>query len=162
YEIIRIGPPDAKLAEEMVERYLMAYARRLDDRQLEQLLSKRRSARGYLIAGEELRQTQRFEDLDAAVKELGGLDGEDALAERALARINSGRPWANEVLLAMAASEMGLPDETLQQLARENGATGRQIEISLLRESIGEYATDIAGRLLLVNPAFRRAILGSS
>nr|WP_225024842.1 DUF4062 domain-containing protein [Bradyrhizobium septentrionale] len=162
YGIIRIALPDAKLAQEIIERYLMAYARRLDDDQLGQLLSMRRSARGYLIAGEELRQTQRFEDLDAAVRELGSLEGDEALAERALARIMSGRPWADEVLLAIAASEIGLPDETLQQLARENGGTGRQIEISLLRESIGEYATDGAGRLLLINPAFRRVILGRS
>ena len=159
YGIIRIGPPDAKLTQEIIERYLMAYARRLDDRQLGRLLSKRRSARGYLIAGEEVRQTQRFEDLDAAVEELGGLEGDEALAKRALARIKGGRPWANEVLLAIAASEMGLPDETLQQLARENGGMGRQIEISLLRESIGEYATDSAGRLLIINSAFRRGIL---
>ena len=159
YGIIRIGPPDAKLTQEIIERYLMAYARRLDDRQLGRLLSKRRSARGYLIAGEEVRQTQRFEDLDAAVEELGGLEGDEPLAKRALARIKGGRPWANEVLLAIAASEMGLPDETLQQLARENGGMGRQIEISLLRESIGEYATDSAGRLLIINSAFRRGIL---
>ncbi|MBG0802212.1 DUF4062 domain-containing protein [Methylocystis sp. H4A] len=159
YASVDIGPPDARLAQEMIERYLLAYARRLDEPQLAQLLSKRRSARGYLIAGEELRQTQRFEDLDASVSELGTLGDDEALARRALARILDGRPWAKEVILAVAVSEMGIPDETLCQLAQTSGGTGRQIDISLLREAVGEYATNNAGRLLFVNDVFRRIIL---
>jgi hypothetical protein len=159
YKIINIGSPDTQLAREMIERSLLVHARRLDDRQLGQLLSKRRSARDYLIVSEELRQTQRFEDLDAAVEELGALDGSDALADRALARIAQGRPWADEILLALAASEVGLADETLRQIARSCRARGALIDIRLLREAIGDYATEAAGRTLLVNPAFRDAIL---
>src|SRR5262249_19744695 len=120
-----------------------------------------RSARGYLIVSEEIRQTQRFEDLDAAVEELAALDGSDALAERALARVLTGRPWAGELLLALAASEVGLADETLRPIARDSGARGAQIDIRLLREAIGDYAAEAAGRTLLVNPAFRKAILKS-
>jgi hypothetical protein len=161
YQVVHIGPPDRHLAREMIERSLIAYARRLDDRQLGELLSRRRSARGYLIVSEEIRQTQRFEDLDAAVEELAALDGSDALAERALARVLYSRPWAGELLLALAASEVGLADETLRQIARDSGARGAQIDIRLLREAIGEYATEAAGRTLLVNSAFRDAILKS-
>jgi len=161
YQVVGIGLPDRNLAREMIERSLIAYARRLDDRQLGQLLSKGRSARGYLIVSEEIRQTQRFEDLDAAVEELAALDGSDALAERALARVLHGRPWAGELLLALAASEVGLADDTLRQIARDSGARGAQIDIRLLREAIGDYATEAAGRTLLVNSAFRHAILKS-
>jgi len=159
YHVVDIGPPDRRLAREMVQRSLIVHARRLDDRQLGQLLSKGRSARGYLIVSEELRQTQRFEDLDAAVAELAALDGSDALAGRALDRVLHSRPWAGELLLALAASEVGLADETLRQLARDRGARGSQLDIRLLRETIGDYATEVAGRTMLVNSAFRRAIL---
>jgi nephrocystin-3 len=161
YQVVDIRPLDRDLAREMIERNLIAYGRRLDDRQLKQLLSRGRSARGYLIVSEEIRQTQRFEDLDAAVEELAALNGSDALAERALARVLNGRPWASELLLALAASEVGLADETLRQIARNSGARGAQIDIRLLREAIGDYATEAAGRTLLVNSAFRQAILKS-
>lgn len=159
YQVINIGPPDPRLAREMIERSLIVYARRLDDPQLGRLLSKSRSARGYLIVSEEIRQTQRFEDLDASVEELASLDGSDALAGWALDRVLHSRPWAGELLLALAASEVGLADETLQQIARDSGARGAQLDIRLLRETIGDYATEVAGRTLLVNSAFRRAIL---
>lgn len=161
YHVVNIGPPDRHLAREMIERSLMAYARRLDDQPLRQLLSRDRSARDYLILSEEVRQTQRFEDLDAAVEELAALDGSDALAGRALARVLQGRPWASELLLALAASEVGLSDETLQQIARDGGERGAPIDIRLLREAIGDYATEAAGRTLLMNSAFRRVILES-
>jgi hypothetical protein len=161
YRVVNIGPPDRNLAREMIERNLIAYGRRLDDRQLEQLLLKGRSARGYQILSEEIRQTQRFEDLNAAVEELAALDGSDALAERALARVLSSRPWAGELLLALAASEVGLADDTLRQIAQDSGARGAQMDIRLLREAIGDYATEAAGRTLLSNSAFRQAILKS-
>ncbi len=161
YQVVDIRPPDQHLAREMIERSLIAYARRLDDQQLEQLLSRDRSARGYQIVSEEIRQTQRFEDLDAAVEELAALSGSDALAERALTRVLRGRPWASELLLALAASEVGLADETLRHIAQNSGARGAQIDICLLREAIGDYATEAAGRTLLVNSAFRQAIVKS-
>ncbi|MDB5601169.1 MAG: tetratricopeptide repeat domain containing protein [Xanthobacteraceae bacterium] len=159
YKIINLGPPDPRLAREMIERRLLLYARRLDDWQLGLLVTDRRSARDYLIVSEELRQTQRFEDLDTAVGELAALTRPEALADRALARITCGRPWADEVLLALAVTEVGLADETLGQIAQANGARGALVDIRLLREAIGDYATEAAGRTLLVNPAFRDAIL---
>jgi hypothetical protein len=161
YKVIDVGPPDPQLAREMIERSLLLYARRLDERQLGLLLSKRRSARDYLTLSEEIRQTQRFEDLDAAVEELTGLSASEALADRALRRIVRGRAWAEELLLALAVAEVGLADETLGQIARTSGGRGAPIEIRLLREAVGDYATEAAGRTLLVNPTFRDAILGS-
>ena len=159
YQVIPMEPPDKTFSRTMIERRLLVYGRRLDDRQLGRLVSKSRSARESLILGEEVRQTQRFEDLDASVEEVAALDGSDALAKRGLARVLNGRAWAGELLLALAASEIGLADETLSQIARDQGARGAQLDIRLLREAIGDYATEAAGRTVLVNPAFRRAIL---
>ena len=104
---------------------------------------------------------QRFEDLDAAVEELAALGGSDALSERALARVLRGRSWASEPLLALAVSEVGLADDMLQHIARNSGARGAQIDIRLLREALGDYVTEAAGRMLLVNSAFRQAIIKS-
>lgn len=159
YSVIPMEPPDKAFSRTMIERRLLVYGRRLDGRQLGCLVSKSRSARDSLILSEEVRQTQRCEDLDASIEELAALDGSDALAGRGLARVLNGRAWAGQLLLALATSEIGLSDETLRQIARDQGARGAQLDIRLLREAIGDYATEAVGRTVLVNPAFRRVIL---
>lgn len=89
YDVIRLGVPDRRLAATMVEQRLLAHGRRLSEHQTAQLTARPRSARGHMLACEELRQVDRFEDVEGAVAELSGIETTLELGERAARRIST-------------------------------------------------------------------------